>query len=352
MNPLLAILLVIVLLALNALFVAAEFALISARRTQLEPKARAGSRPARLAIRAMQRVSLAMAAAQLGITLCSLGLGAVGEPAIAHLFEPLFEALAVPHALVHPISFVIAMAIVTYLHVVLGEMVPKNIALAGPDRAVLWLGPFMLGMIWLLKPFVVALNAIANGAVRLARLEPKDEVGSTFTSDEVAGLIDESHREGLLDSEEYELVSGALGFEAGTVERVLLPRGELVAVPVGATRADVEEACARTGYSRFPVTDSHDALVGYLHIKDALEVSEATRPIPAKWIRPLGSVRRGSRLYDALRLMQQRGAHMARVVGDDGAELGVVMLEDVLEELVGEVRAEVRDPSRRAGGGT
>ncbi|MFD1825817.1 MULTISPECIES: hemolysin family protein [Mumia] len=344
MNPALAIGLVVVLLALNALFVAAEFALISARRTQLEPKAQSGSRPARLAIRAMERVSLAMAAAQLGITLCSLGLGAVGEPAIAHLFEPVFDALGVPHSFVHPISFVIAMGIVTYLHVVLGEMVPKNIALAGPDRAVLWLGPFMLGVIMLLKPFVVALNAIANGAIRLMRLEPKDEVGATFTSDEVAGLLDESHREGLLDSEEYELVSGALGFEAGTVERVLLPRASLDTIPVGATRADVEAACARTGFSRFPVTDSHDALVGYLHIKDALEVSEEIRPIPAKWIRPLGSVRRSTRLYDALRHMQQRGAHMARVVGDDGEALGVVMLEDVLEELVGEVR----DPARRA----
>ncbi|WP_262848461.1 hemolysin family protein [Mumia quercus] len=344
MNPVLAIGLVVVLLALNALFVAAEFALISARRTQLEPQAQAGSRPARLAIRAMERVSLAMAAAQLGITLCSLGLGAVGEPAIAHLFEPVFDALGVPHAMVHPISFVIAMGIVTYLHVVLGEMVPKNVALAGPDRAVLWLGPFMVGVILVLKPFVVALNAIANTAIRLMRLEPKDEVGTTFTSDEVAGLLDESHREGLLDSEEYELVSGALGFEAGTVERVLLPRDSLRTVSLGATRADVETACAQTGFSRFPVTDSHGSLVGYLHIKDALEVSEESRPIPAKWIRPLGSVRRSTRLYDALRHMQQRGAHMARVVGDDGEALGVVMLEDVLEELVGEVR----DPARRA----
>lgn len=344
MNPVLAIGLVVVLLALNALFVAAEFALISARRTQLEPQAQAGSRPARLAIRAMERVSLAMAAAQLGITLCSLGLGAVGEPAIAHLFEPVFDTLGVPHAMVHPISFVIAMGIVTYLHVVLGEMVPKNVALAGPDRAVLWLGPFMVGVILVLKPFVVALNAIANTAIRLMRLEPKDEVGTAFTSDEVAGLLDESHREGLLDSEEYELVSGALGFEAGTVERVLLPRDSLRTVSVGATRADVETACAQTGFSRFPVTDSHGSLVGYLHIKDALEVSEESRPIPAKWIRPLGSVRRSTRLYDALRHMQQRGAHMARVVGDDGEALGVVMLEDVLEELVGEVR----DPARRA----
>ncbi|KHL18038.1 CBS domain containing-hemolysin-like protein [Mumia flava] len=337
-----ALVLVVVLLGLNALFVGAEFALISARRTQLEPQARAGSMPARLAIRAMERVSLAMAAAQLGITVCSLGLGAVGEPALAHLFEPVFEALGIPHGLVHPFAFVVAMGIVTYLHVVLGEMVPKNVALAGPERVVLWLGPFMLAVIWLLRPFVVALNAIANGAVRLVRLEPKDEVGASFTSDEVAGLVDESRAEGLLDDDEYELVTGALGFETASIEQVLLPTGSLVTVPAGSTRADVEQVSARTGFSRFPVTDSDGQMVGYLHLKDAIEVSGLTRPIPAKWIRPLASVQRSTGLYDALRLMQQRGAHMARVVADDGAALGVVMLSDVLEELVGEIREDAR----------
>ena len=190
-----------VLLALNALFVASEFALISARRTQLEPLAQAGSRPAKLALRAMENVTLAMAAAQLGITICSLGLGAISEPALAHLLEPGFEALSVPEGLVDPIAFVIAMTFIVFLHVVFGEMVPKNLALVGPDRAALFLGPFMLGVVAVLKPFVVALNATANAAVRLLRIEPVDEVASTYTHDEVAGLVEESRREGLLDEE-------------------------------------------------------------------------------------------------------------------------------------------------------
>ena len=145
MNDLLAVGLAVVLLALNAFFVGAEFALISARRSQIEPRAQAGSRMARTTLRAMENVSLMMAGAQLGITICSLGLGAVGEPAVAHLLEPVFESLHVPHDLVHPISFVIALAVVVFLHVVLGEMVPKNIAIAGPDRAAVVLGPPMLG---------------------------------------------------------------------------------------------------------------------------------------------------------------------------------------------------------------
>lgn len=340
MSPAVAIVLTLVLLALNALFVAAEFALISARRTQMEPRVAAGSRAARMALSAMESISQVMAAAQLGITICSLGLGAVGEPAIAHLFEPVFEWVNVPGGFVHPISFVLSMTIVVFAHVVLGEMVPKNLALVGPDRAALILGPFMLAVVAVLKPFVVVLNAIANLLVRLVRVEPKDEVASTFSHDEVAGLVEESRREGLLDEDEYGLVSGALDFYAGTVEQVLLPRAGLVTIPPSATPVDVEEACARTGFSRFPVVDEDGDITGYLHIKDVLETDEDARTdtIADKWLRPLATVSSTSGLHEALRTMQARGSHMARVADADGEITGVIMLEDVLEELVGEIR--------------
>jgi CBS domain containing-hemolysin-like protein len=324
--------LTLVLLALNALFVAAEFALISARRTQIEPLAQAGSRTARLALRAMENVTLAMAAAQLGITMCSLGLGAISEPALAHLMEPVFAALDVPEGLVHPISFVIALTIVVFLHVVFGEMVPKNLALVQPDRASLVLGPFMLLVIAVLKPLVVTLNGIANVSVRLLGVKPVDEVSSTYTHDEVAGLVDD---------DEYDLVQGALEFHDGRVEQVLLPRDVLVTVGPSATPADVEQACARTGFSRFPVSDDDGGdLLGYLHVKDVLETDEAARraPVADKWLRPLSTVGTGSGLLEALRIMQARGSHMARVADASGDVLGVIMLEDVLEELVGEIR--------------
>ena len=340
MNGWIGILVTIVLLALNALFVAAEFALISARRTQLEPRAAAGSRAARMALRAIERVTLMMAAAQLGITICSVLLGAVSEPAIAHLFAPAFEAVGVPQDLIHPISFVIALTIVVFAHVVLGEMVPKNLALVGPDRAALVLGPFMLAVVAVLKPFVVLLNSTANLIVRAFRIEPKGEVSSTYTHDEVAGLVEESRREGLLDENEYGLVSGALDFYGGTVAQVLMPSAGLVSIPPYATPADVEDACARTGFSRFPVMDELGNMSGYLHIKDVLETDEVARVerIADKWLRPLATVPIGSGLYGALRTMQARGSHMARVADEDGDILGVIMLEDVLEELVGEIR--------------
>ncbi|RLV55111.1 HlyC/CorC family transporter [Aeromicrobium phragmitis] len=341
MNNWFAVGLTLVLLALNALFVASEFALISARRTQIEPLAQSGKRSAKLAIKAMENVTLAMAAAQLGITMCSLGLGAISEPAIAHLLEPIFESLHVPHGLVHPISFAIALAFVVFLHVVYGEMVPKNLALAAPDRASLILGPFMLGVIAILKPVVIALNAIANNAVRVLGIEPKDEVASTFTHDEVAGLVEESRREGLLDEDEYGLVTGALDFHEGTVDQVLLPSDTLVTIDRAATPVEVEKACAETGFSRFPVVDDAGELTGYLHIKDVLETDEQMRSVPIadKWVRPLSTVTLSAGLFDALRTMQKRGSHMARVADQASGEVvGVIMLEDVLEELVGEIR--------------
>jgi CBS domain containing-hemolysin-like protein len=291
-------------------------------------------------LRAIENVTLAMAAAQLGITMCSLGLGATGEPAIAHLLDPLFAAVGLPSAVMPTLSFVIAMSIVTLAHVVLGEMVPKNLALVGPDRAALVLGPFMLAVIALLRPFVVALNGAANAAVRLMRIEPKEEVTSTFTHDEVAGFVEQSRREGLLDEAEYGLVSGALEFHEGKVDQVLLPRPALVTIEPSATPVEVEQACAVTGFSRFPVTDSSGDITGYLHIKDVLETDDEARsePIADKWVRPLATVFTGSGLYDALRTMQARGSHMARVADEQGTVLGVIMLEDVLEELVGEIR--------------
>lgn len=343
MGDLGGLLLAVVLLAANAFFVGAEFALISARRSQIEPRAQAGSPMARITLAAMERVSEMMAGAQLGITICSLGLGAVGEPALAHLIEPVFHELHVPDEWLHPVAFVIAMTVVVFLHVVLGEMVPKNIAIAGPDRAALILGPPMYGIVTVLRPLIVMINALANAILRLLRIEPKDEIGSTFTREEVAALVEESHGEGLLAEDEYDRLSGALGFTEKTVAEVMMTPESLATVVRGSTGADVEALCAATGFSRFPVVSDGGgevALLGYLHIKDVLEPDEERRerPVADRWIRPFATVADDTLLHDALEVLQRRGAHMARVVDPAGATLGVAALEDVIEELVGEIR--------------
>jgi CBS domain containing-hemolysin-like protein len=330
----------VVLLLGNAFFVGAEFALVSARRTKVEPKAAEGSRVARTTLRAMEELSLMIAAAQFGITVCSLGLGAVAEPALAHLIEPVAEAVHLPDAWLHPVAFAVAMSCVVYLHVVLGEMVPKNLALAGPERAAMVLGPPMVAIVTLLKPVVYALDAVANVVVRLLRVEPRSEVISTFTRTEVEAMVDESHDEGMLDESEYERLAGALGFTSRTVDSVLLPLDALKTVPRRARVTDVEAACGVTGYSRFPVVDTDGSLVGYLHIKDVLHADPhgRARVVEDAWVRPFAEVHRSDTLVSALQTLQAQGAHMATVLDDDGRVTGVVTLEDVIEELVGEIR--------------
>ncbi|WP_018639505.1 hemolysin family protein [Parafrankia elaeagni] len=342
MSDLLALAITVLLLAGNAFFVGAEFALISARRDTIEPRAEAGSRAAKVTLHAMENVSLMLAGAQLGITICTLGLGALSEPAIAHLLEGPFEAVGLPSSLRHPIAFAIALSLVTYLHVVIGEMVPKNLALALPDRAVLFLTPLLVAVVRVVKPVISILNLIANLTLRAVRVEPKDEVTNVYTRDEVAGLIEESHREGLLAADERDLLNGALSFDERTARSVLLRPDGLVTVPPTITPREVEQLAAETGFTRFPVRGEGDDLVGYLHLKDVLENREDRRsaPVAAKWIRPLVRVGADDSLRTALATIQRSGSHLARLSDPSGRILGLVALEDILEELVGEIRDE------------
>ncbi len=351
-----AVFLAVFLLFGNAFFVASEFALVSARRSQIEPRAEEGNRFARTTLRAMEHMSLVIGVNQLGITVCSLVLGAVAEPTAAHLLEPPLTALGVPESFVHPIAFAVGLAVVVYLHVVMGEMIPKNIALAGPDRAALVLGTPIWAIVSVTRPVITGINALASGVLRGFGVRLMDEVSSTYTREEVAALVEESRGEGLLEDGEYDRLSGALGFTEKTVETVLMRPETLQTVRRGSTGADVEALCAATGFSRFPVVGDEGDLLGYLHIKDVLETDEERRHavVEDKWIRPFALVHDDDLLHDTLEKLQRRGAHMARVVDATGTTLGAATLEDVIEELVGEIRdsAHLESPTPRNGGGT
>lgn len=339
MSEPLALALAFLLLCGNAFFVATEFALVASRRSQIEPLAQNGSRLARTTLTAMENVGSMIAGIQLGVTVCSVLLGAVAEPAVARVIDPLFELTGAPHSVLHPISLVIGLLLVAFCHVVLGEMVPKNLTLVGPERAVLFLAPAMLALVRVTRPLIVGLNATATGVLRLLRIEPKGELESTYTLEEVAALVEESHGEGLLEADEYDRLAGALGFTEKTVAEVLLVPESLATVARGSSGADVEALCSATGFSRFPVRDGGE-FIGYLHIKDVLEPDpeRRERPIDEKWIRPFATVHLDDALHTALERLQRRGAHMARVVDESGTTLGVATLEDVIEELVGEIR--------------
>src|SRR6476660_2057182 len=362
--------LVVVLLALSAFFVAAEFALIAARRTVIEPLA-VNSARARTTLKAMENVSLMMACAQLGITLCGVLLGALGEPAVAALLEPVFHALGVPEAWLHQVSLVIALLLVVSAHVALGEMVPKNIAIAGPEQTALMLAPPLMAIAKAIGPIIRALNHFSNAVVKLTGREPKDEISSSFTREEVADLVAESRREGLLDNEEHQRITSALDFDTTVVAAVMVPDAEVVSVTPGVTPAEIERICGKTGFSRFPIIEQDGRFSGYLHIRDVIDIPDEQRdqPVPPQKIRRLPTVAPDTDLRTALDSMRRLGAHLAEVAvpvaaatgepaaltvvepvpGPVASVRGVVMLEDVIEALIGEIRDATRRSPDRAG---
>lgn len=339
-----ALLITIIMLLGNAFFVGAEFGLISARRSSIEPKAANGSRSAKITLHAMEHVSLMLAGAQLGVTLCSLVLGAVGEPLFAHLLEPILHALNAPESMTHPISFIFAISTMVYLHVVIGEMVPKNLALANPDKTALLLTPLLVFLVRITRPVVVGLNALANSFLRLVGVAPQKEIPSTFTRDEVSGFIEESKREGLISKDEGELLTGAMSFHERTIKSVVLPLKGLVIAPYKSTPETIELLAAKTGYSRFPIYDANKNPSSYVHIKDILQISQSnhSNPIPTESLRPLISVSVRTTLKTALAMMQNSGSHLAKVTDKNHKIIGIIALEDLVEEIVGEIRDETK----------
>ncbi|MGN7968575.1 hemolysin family protein [Microbacterium sp. 22296] len=332
----------VVLLIANAFFVGAEFAVISARRSQIEPHADRGSRAAKTALYAMEHATLMLATCQLGITICSLLILNVSEPAIHHLLAGPLGLTGLPEAAVDIASFIVALLIVSYLHVVFGEMVPKNLAFSLPDRAVLMLAPPLVAVSKAFYPIIVALNWTANHVLRLFRVEPKDEAASTYTLDEVATIVTQSRREGVLD-DSAGTVRAVVEFTEKKAADIAVPMGALVTLPETTTPAEIERAVAQHGYSRYVIVDETGNPTGYVHLKDVLRAAEGSdadmlRPIPGKRIHHMVSVLETTDLEDALALMRRSGRHLAQVRDERGDVKAVLFLEDVIEELVGEVQ--------------
>ncbi|MBW4094500.1 MAG: HlyC/CorC family transporter [Acidobacteria bacterium] len=329
----------VILLAGNAFFVAAEFAIMSARRSQIEPRAEEGSARAKTTLLAMENVSLMLACSQLGITVCSLLILNVAEPSIHHLLGVPLDAFGVDESVSGPLAFVVALLVVTFLHVTIGEMVPKNISVSMADKAAMLLAPPLVYIGKAVRPIIFVLNWLANHIVRLFGIEPKDEVSSSFTLEEVQSIVEESTKHGLVD-DETGLISGALEFSELTTESIMVDLDELVTLSTQASPTDFERGVRRTGFSRFVLADPEGNLTGYLHIKDVLTIPQERYglPIPESMVRTLANLSGADEVEDALAVMQRTGSHVARVIGADGGTRGVLFLEDVLEALIGEIR--------------
>jgi CBS domain containing-hemolysin-like protein len=292
----------------------------------------------------MEHATMMLATSQLGITVCSLLILNVSEPAIHHLLEYPLAITQLPEDVVGTIAFIIALLVVSFLHVVIGEMVPKNLSFSVPDRAALILAPPLVFISMVFRPIIFLLNETANGVLRLFRVEPKNEANSAFTVDEVANIVAQSTREGVLTDSNGAL-NAAFEFTAKKVKDIAVGMPHLVSLSEAATPADVERAVAQNGFSRYVLVNDEGEPTGYLHLKDVLDLDEAgefDEPVPPKRIRQLISISRGTDLEDALAAMRRSGVHLARVFDDSGQTRGVLFLEDIIEELVGEVQDATR----------
>lgn len=322
------------LLALNALFVAAEFAFVSSRRHRLEEMASGGNRLVRLtaksAVGGSRQLSLMLAGAQLGITLCTLILGQVTEPAIEHSLEPVFAAVGVPEQLRMPIALTLALALVTFLHMVIGEMAPKSWALTHPERAALLLTLPFRAFVTVMRPLLSALNGLTNVILRLFGVQPRDELATTRTPRQLAMLVGESGRMGLLDREEHDLLTRALRLQAEGIERLMVPIGEAVIVPPSADAAHIRRVARDSGHLRLLVGDPGDVR-GVLHARDALLQPARTAGDLARQAPRLACV---MQVPEAVTALQEARAHVALVTGQDGAVIGLVTLTDLIGELL------------------
>ena len=330
-----------VLLAVNGFFVALEFSLVGSRRTKLEELAVEGSPSARLAVTASGDVTLLLAGAQLGITMASLGLGLVAEPAMAGVLEPLMRALHLPAGVSHTVAVLIGLAIVVFLHMVIGEMVPKNVALADPERTLQRVVQVNRAYLFVVRPVVRVLNTMGNLGARAFGVHPGDDLSAAPTAEELTVMLAASHDEGLIEDFAHGLLTGVLDFGGRDVASVMVLRSDIRSITSATTVAQAEQVVVDSGHSRLPVQGPAglDDVRGFVHAKDLLTLDAvgADRPVPLRLVRRMLVVPRDRSLEDLLLEMRRVRVHFALVSDDDGTTAGIVTLEDLLEELVGDI---------------
>jgi CBS domain containing-hemolysin-like protein len=320
----------IALVVLSAFFVAAEFALVAARRHRLEEEART-SAAARAALRSARDLSLLLAGSQLGITLCTLGLGAVAKPAVHDLLLPVLAAAGLPEVTADVAAFLLALVAVTFVHLVVGEMAPKSWAIAHPERSAILLALPMRAFMAVTRPLLRALNALANACLRRVGVEPVDELAAGRSRDDLRELVDHSAKAGALDPPRHDALVTALDLDTATLASLLRPSA-VSTVAADADPADIREVARRSGHLRLVVRDGAD-LVGVVHVRDALAADAAARA--RDLMRPVLTLPADEPAYAALRTMRERRSHLALVRDESGGRLlGLLTLQDLLDRLL------------------
>ncbi|MEC2342785.1 MULTISPECIES: hemolysin family protein [Paenibacillus] len=339
-------LIVLILVFLNGFFVAAEFSLVKVRQSRLTQLAREGNRRANYALKVNKRLDTYLSATQLGITLASLGLGWVGEPAVSELLiEPLMHKMgATDPTLISTVSVAVGFAIITFLHIVMGELAPKSLAIQKSEATSLWLSWPLLMFYRLFLPVIWLLNTAANGALRLIGIEPASESEAAHSEEEIRILMDQSAKSGVIDKDEMKLVDNIFDFSDMLAREVMLPRTDMDCLYTNLSWEDNMKIVANTKHSRYPVAvEDKDQIIGFVHITDLL-LPDSEKPLRLEeMVRPILNVPESMEISQVLRLMQKKHSQVTLVVDEYGGTAGLLTAEEILEEIVGDLHDEFED---------
>ncbi|GAA2119240.1 hemolysin family protein [Actinomadura napierensis] len=333
MDPLTSLLITVLLLIGNGFFVASEFALVAANRSQLERAAAKGGRPAAAAVAGVRELSLMLAGAQFGITMCSLGLAIVTEPAFEHLLEPPLHAVGVPETGAKAAALACALGVITFLHMVIGEMAPKSWAIVNPERSAVLLALPFRAFAKVSRPILAALNATTNGLLRLVRVTPRDELDSHTDPARLSHLVGESRRLGLIGRHDHELLRRAISAREATVRHLVIPASSVTTIDTGASAADIRRTATASGHSRLLVRGPDGAATGIVHVRAAITEPDGDRPA-GDLAYPAPALTAETTVLDAVSRMRRARAQLAVVNGDRGEFAGIVTLDDLLAELL------------------
>ncbi|CAN5901242.1 hemolysin family protein [soil metagenome] len=354
MIPLLRIFAALFLVALNALFVAAEFSFVKIRSTQVEKLKEEGHRTAGLVETATNKLDSYLAVCQLGITIASLGLGALAEPAVAKvLVEPLLESFEPSEGMIHAIAFPVSFGIISFMHVVFGELAPKTIAIQSPESTALFVAPFMQFFYYLLMPGTIVFNGTANAFTRALGYPPASEADDTHSEEEIRSLLAQSSRSGVVEEYEAEMIGGVFELDDKPAREIMVPRPDVVSLPADADLGHLISVAAAGNYTRYPIfeEDEPDRIIGAIHVKDLLRVVKDAEGIVSDVtardiMREVLTVPENRPIDDILEDFQEQEIQMAVVIDEWGSFEGLFTIEDIIEEIVGEIRDEFDEEER------
>lgn len=334
--------LVMSLVLLNGFFVAAEFAMVKVRSTRIETLLQEGNTRAKFAKKLVDNLDAYLSACQLGITLASLGLGWVGEPAIANIIEPILLDLGFSQAVIQTVAFTIAFSIITALHIILGELAPKSLAIQKADSVTIWTSVPLIGFYKIMYPFIWILNTMTSWILRMVGIQVASEHEAAHTEEEIRILMEESQKQGYINKTELTLVDNIFDFAERHAKEVMIPRTDMVCLYAEDPFAENLEKALTEQLTRYPVCDpDKDNIIGFVHIKDLLaSLAKGESPKLREMVREVLAIPTSMPISDLLKLLQKNRAQIAIVIDEYGGTAGLVTVEDILEEIVGEIQDE------------